>query len=33
MAAQASRNVFAEPGVAEFLREACHRKLAERPAR
>jgi CelD/BcsL family acetyltransferase involved in cellulose biosynthesis len=28
MAAQGSGNVFAEPGVAEFLREACHRKLA-----
>ena len=30
MAAQGLRNVFAEPGVAEFLREACHCKLAKR---
>ena len=29
MAAQGLTNVFAEPGVAEFLREACHRKLAD----
>jgi CelD/BcsL family acetyltransferase involved in cellulose biosynthesis len=28
MAAQGLANVFAEPGVAEFLREASHRKLA-----
>jgi CelD/BcsL family acetyltransferase involved in cellulose biosynthesis len=28
MAAQGLGNVFAEPGVVEFLREACHRKLA-----
>jgi len=28
MAAQGLTNVFAEPGVAEFLREACHRTLA-----
>jgi CelD/BcsL family acetyltransferase involved in cellulose biosynthesis len=27
MAAQGLTNVFAEPGVAEFLREACHRTL------
>jgi CelD/BcsL family acetyltransferase involved in cellulose biosynthesis len=27
MAAQGLGNVFAEPGVAEFLRDACHRKL------
>jgi CelD/BcsL family acetyltransferase involved in cellulose biosynthesis len=29
MAAQGLTNVFAEPGVAEFLREACHNKLAD----
>ena len=29
MAAQGLANVFAEPGVAEFLREACHRRLAD----
>ncbi len=29
MAAQGLTNVFAEPGVAEFLREACHRRLAD----
>jgi CelD/BcsL family acetyltransferase involved in cellulose biosynthesis len=28
MAEQGLPNVFAEPGVADFLREACHRKLA-----
>jgi CelD/BcsL family acetyltransferase involved in cellulose biosynthesis len=28
MAAQGLGNVFAEPGVADFLREACHCKLA-----
>ncbi len=28
MAANGLANVFAEPGVAEFLRDACHRKLA-----
>ena len=28
MAAQGLGNVFAEAGVAEFLREACHHKLA-----
>jgi CelD/BcsL family acetyltransferase involved in cellulose biosynthesis len=27
MAAQGVPNVFAEPGVADFLRDACHRKL------
>jgi CelD/BcsL family acetyltransferase involved in cellulose biosynthesis len=29
MTAQGLPNVFAEPGVAQFLREACHRKLAD----
>jgi len=28
MAAHGLANVFGEPGVADFLREACHRKLA-----
>jgi CelD/BcsL family acetyltransferase involved in cellulose biosynthesis len=29
MAAQGLTNVFGEPGVAEFLREACHKKRAD----
>jgi CelD/BcsL family acetyltransferase involved in cellulose biosynthesis len=29
MAAQGLANVFAEPGVAEFLREACHARLPD----
>jgi CelD/BcsL family acetyltransferase involved in cellulose biosynthesis len=29
MAAQGVPNVFAEPGVEEFLREACHRRLPD----
>ena len=29
MAAQGLTNVFAEPGVSEFLREACHNRLAD----